>query len=319
MIIFIFLISLILTIIIEWKLIPRLNAKAAQPIYEEGPSWHISKKGTPTMGGIAFLISITASLFIFCLVSGGNKILLSSVLISMLFSIGNAAIGIIDDMTKLRRKTNAGLKSYEKLILQTLIAIIFLMSRAYFLGDDTVLRFSFFEFDIGALYYLLALIIILGTVNCANLTDGIDGLASSIAVTIGLSFLIIGISGSNAIKPLSAALIGGALGFLFFNINPAKVFMGDTGSLFLGGLVCSLAFEFGNPTVVLFLGGVYAIEGLSVILQVTYFKLTKKRLFRMSPIHHHLEKCGLRENTICIIAVCLTTLLTIIAALLFRL
>ena len=318
MIILIFLISLSITVIIERRLIPYLKSKAAQPIYESGPSWHMSKSGTPTMGGLAFLIGIGLSLLAYCILSRENQTVISAILISLIFAIGNAAVGIIDDMTKIRKRENAGLKPYEKIIFQLLLAIIFLMARRFFLGDDSVLRFSSFDIDLGWLYYPLAIIIILGTTNCANLTDGIDGLAASVAIALGFAFLILSGGHNKEIAPISAALIGGSLGFFFFNRHPAKIFMGDTGSLFLGGLATALAFAFNNPIIILFLGGVYAIEGVSVILQVIYFKLTKKRLFKMAPLHHHLEKCGIGENKICIIAICLTALLTLLAVFIFR-
>lgn len=309
--------SLLVTAIIEWRMIPYLKKRAAQPIYEEGPHWHKSKSGTPTMGGIGFLVGILLSLLLGCLILRENKTAVASLLITIIFSVLNSLIGIIDDLTKLRKKENAGLKPWEKLIFQLIIAVIFLMARRFFIGDETALEFSFGKIELGLLYYPLAILIILGTVNCANLTDGIDGLASSVALTVGVIFALLG-GTDKSMLPTCAALCGGCLGFLCFNKHPAKIFMGDTGSLFLGGIACALAFSFENPTVILFVGGVYAIEGLSVILQVTYFKLTGKRLFKMSPIHHHLEKCGLGENKICLIAVCVTVLLSLIAFLIYR-
>lgn len=314
MIIITFLISLLLTLGIERMIIPYLRSRAAQPIYEEGPSWHMAKSGTPTMGGIAFVISVTISLVLYLLLSNSDQTTVSSILIAVAFAVANSMVGIMDDLTKLKRKANGGLKPYEKLILQLLIAIVFLMVRRHFLGDETRLDFSFGNIELGWLYYLLAILIILGTTNCANLTDGIDGLASSVALTIGFSFIILGAARNESIAPTAAAIIGTALGFLFYNRHPAKIFMGDTGSLFFGGLTCALAFAFGNPTIILFLGGVYAIEGLSVILQVVFYKLTKKRLFKMAPLHHHLEKCGLSENKICISATIATLILSVVAA-----
>lgn len=317
MIIITFLISLLLTLITERKIIPYLRSRAAQPIYEEGPSWHMAKSGTPTMGGIVFIISVAISLMLYLSFSKPDQTTVSSILIAVAFAVANSMVGIMDDLTKLKRKANGGLKPYEKLILQLLIAIVFLMARKYFLGDETYLNFSFGNIELGWLYYPLAILIILGTTNCANLTDGIDGLASSVALTIGFAFIILGANRNASIAPISAAIIGTALGFLFYNRHPAKIFMGDTGSLFLGGLTCALAFTFGNPTIILFLGGVHAIEGLSVILQVIFYKLTKKRLFKMAPLHHHLEKCGLSENKICISATIATLLLSVVAAFIY--
>ena len=317
MIIITFLISLLLTLVIERKIIPYLRSRAAQPIYEEGPSWHMAKSGTPTMGGIVFIISVAISLMLYLLFSKPDQTTVASILIAVAFAVANSMVGIMDDLTKLKRKANGGLKPYEKLILQLLIAIVFLMARKHFLGDETYLNFSFGNIELGWLYYPLAILIILGTTNCANLTDGIDGLASSVALTIGFAFIILGANRNASIAPISAAIIGTALGFLFYNRHPAKIFMGDTGSLFFGGLTCALAFTFGNPTIILFLGGVYAIEGLSVILQVVFYKMTKKRLFKMAPLHHHLEKCGLSENKICISATIATLLLSVVAAFIY--
>ena len=314
--ILILILSLGITLIIEWQMIPFLKKRAAQPIYEGGPNWHIKKSGTPTMGGIGFLIAISISLLVACLSIWENKTAIASLLITTVFALLNSVIGIIDDLTKLRRRENAGLKPYEKIIFQFIVAVLFLMARKFFLGDETTLEFAFGKIELGLLYYPLAIIIILGTVNCANLTDGIDGLASSVALTIGVMFSFLG-GRDTGIIPICAALSGGCLGFLFYNRHPAKIFMGDTGSLFLGSIACALAFASGNPTIILFLGAVYAIEGLSVILQVIYFKLTKKRLFKMAPLHHHLEKCGLGENQICVIAVSATVLMSIIGFVIF--
>lgn len=314
--ILILILSLGITLAIEWQMIPYLKKRAAQPIYEGGPNWHMKKSGTPTMGGIGFLVAISISLLVACLFLRENKTAVASLLITTVFAMLNSVIGIIDDLTKLRRRENAGLKPYEKIIFQLIVAVLFLMARKFFLGDETTLEFSFGKIELGLLYYPLAILIIIGTVNCANLTDGIDGLASSVALTIGVMFSFLG-GRDTGIIPTCAALSGGCLGFLFYNRHPAKIFMGDTGSLFLGSIACALAFASGNPTIILFLGIVYAIEGLSVILQVAYFKLTKKRLFKMAPLHHHLEKCGLSENQICVIAVSVTVLTSIIGFVIF--
>lgn len=309
--------SLALTVIIERLLIPILSSKAKQPIYEDGPAWHLSKSGTPTMGGLAFLVSIMFTVlpvslyFIFHLV---DKEIGFSLLLALLFSLGNSLIGIFDDTLKLRRKENAGLSPIQKLGLQFLLALLFLMVRRYLFADTTLVSLPFADIDLGFFYYPLAVIILLGIVNCANLTDGVDGLASSIAFTIG-TVLFLTLSDMAEISVISAAMTGATLGFLFFNVNPAKIFMGDTGSLFLGALVASLSFSLGNPLIAILLGGVYVIEGVSVILQVVFFKLTGKRIFKMAPIHHHLEKCGLSENRICILAVIATLMLSSLAIL----
>ena len=315
----IFLLVSFSTLLIEKNLIPKLNSKANQPIYKEGPSWHLSKQGTPTMGGLAFLISITLCLIcvsIFML-NSQNETIGISLIISLIFCLGNAIVGIVDDFTKLKRKENAGLTPFQKLLYQSVFAVLFLMARRYFLSDTTAIEFPFIRIDLGLLYYPLAMIILLGIINCANLTDGIDGLASSVAISIGGVFLLIG--GMNTeIAALSAALIGGSVGFLLFNAHPAKIFMGDTGSLFLGSLTVCLAFSMGNPLIILFIGGVYVIEGISVVLQIAIYKATKKRLFKMAPLHHHLEKCGMEESRICALAIFLTFILSSFAILILE-
>ena len=307
------------TVIIEKNLIPRLTKKARQPIYEEGPSWHKSKAGTPTMGGLAFMISILLSLAIISpiLFNQGYKKSAISVLITFFFCLGNSIIGMVDDLTKLRRNENAGLTPPQKLLFQFLIAIIFLMARRHFLNDSSVIEFPFANIDFGILYYPASIILLLGIINCANLTDGIDGLASSVALAIGAVFLFIG-SNSQEISIISSALMGGTIGFLIFNAYPAKIFMGDTGSLLLGAISASLAFSCKNPLIIIFIGGVYVIEGVSVILQVAYYKITGKRIFKMAPIHHHLEKSGVSESRICAIAIAITIVLSSLAILLLN-
>lgn len=317
----VFIFSLLLTVIIESRLIPFLSKRAKQPIYEDGPSWHLSKSGTPTMGGIAFLVSISLSMLAAALIlifSGISRSDGISILITLLFAVGNSLIGIFDDLMKLYRNKNAGLTPLQKLGLQTIISILFLMARKHFLGDGTGIELWFGKIDLGVLYYPIAIILLLGIVNCANLTDGIDGLASSVAIAVGVAFLLVGYGISHDVPIISSALVGGACGFLFFNSHPAKIFMGDTGSLFLGALAVSLAFSLKNPLLIIPIGSVYVIEGVSVILQVIVYKLTKKRLFKMAPLHHHMEKCGLNENRICVIAVVVTLVFSTMSLFLLR-
>lgn len=308
--ILIFFSTLILTAVFEKKLIPRLTENAKQPIYTEGPRWHAKKSGTPTMGGLAFLLAssvalIIASLFGLLKISGEVGL---SVIICLFYAILNSLVGICDDLKKLRKKQNAGLTPVEKLIMQTLAAMLFLFLRQLVFKDGTAISFSFGSIDLGIFYYPLALLILVGIVNCANLTDGIDGLASSVAFAVGVSLFYISAALSIDGAIVSSAIMGAAIGFLLFNIHPARIFMGDTGSLFFGALIASSAFTLHNPFIIIPIAGVYALEGLSVILQVVYFKATKKRLFKMAPFHHHLERCGWSENKICITAI-LSTLL----------
>ena len=301
-------------VIIEKAIIPVLSGKASQPIYKDGPSWHLSKSGTPTMGGIGFIISILLTLGAACIIISSNdtnRDAALAVIISLLYAVSNSLIGVFDDLTKLKRRDNAGLTPMQKLFFQLILAIIFLMARAHYLNDKGILRFSFGNIDLGFLYYPLAILMLLGIINCANLTDGIDGLASSVAFAIGIALLYISLPKSQDVAFVASSLIGASLGFLFFNIYPAKIFMGDTGSLFFGALTVSCAFSLENPLIMILIGGVYVIEGVSVILQVLYFKVSKKRLFKMAPLHHHLEKCGFGEAKICLIAMLLTLFLSI--------
>lgn len=315
----VFLLTLTVTVVIEKRIIPYLKARAAQPIYEGGPAWHMSKSGTPTMGGVAFFAAITlslliASLFLFMKNERDGAV---SLLIALLFSSLNTIVGIIDDLKKLKKKENAGLSPGQKLLFQLAFAIIFLYLRAKLLNDGTTLSFSFGNIDLGFFYYPLSLVMILGTVNCANLTDGIDGLAGSVAFSISTVIFFVSASLFYDCALISSAVMGGAIGFLCFNLHPAKIFMGDTGSLFFGAILVSTAFSFGNPLLFVFFGGVYVIEGISVIIQVISFKLTGNRVFKMSPIHHHFERCGLSENTICIIAIITTFILSVPAFIFF--
>ena len=270
----------------------------------------MSKSGTPTMGGIAFVSAILLTLLCSAFALIYSKLTAEgiSLLIALTFAFGNALIGLFDDLMKLYRKKNGGLTPLQKILLQSLMAILFLMARYYFLKDSTVINVPFFSIDLGPIYYPMAMIVLLGIVNCANLTDGIDGLATSVAITIGGIFLFLSESLSSEVSIISSAIIGGGIGFLLFNAHPAKIFMGDTGSLFLGALTVSLAFSAKNPLLIIPIGAVYVVEGTSVILQVTIYKLTKKRLFKMAPIHHHFEKSGLDENRICVLAVIATLL-----------
>ena len=312
--------TLILTVIIERLIIPLLSARASQPIYEGGPSWHLSKSGTPTMGGAAFILASLLTLGIASVfLTAENRTAAISVLISLIYAFANSLVGIADDLTKIHRRDNAGLTPMQKIFLQLILAIIFLMARAHYLGDSTSIVFSFGKIDLGFLYYPFAILMLLGIVNCANLTDGIDGLAASVAFVIGIVLFFIGLLSSPDTALLSSALIGASLGFLFFNLHPAKVFMGDTGSLFLGALAVSCSFTLKNPLIMILIGGVYVIEGVSVILQVLCFKISGKRILKMAPLHHHLEKSGYGETKICILAMILTLLLSIPAFIIYRL
>ena len=308
-----FIMSFVITTVSVRVLIPVFKKNAEQPIYEEGPSWHISKSGTPTLGGIGFLIAISITLSLATLYLGinGNKEASHSLILCMCYSVLNSAVGIIDDLTKLKRKKNGGLTPKAKLLLQFILTIVFLTARRIIIPCSNLVSFSFGTYDFGILYYPITALILIGITNCANLTDGIDGLASSVAFAASLSLFYLSCALASDISFISSAVIGASLGFLIFNLHPAKIFMGDTGSLFLGSIIASMAITLGNPLIALFVGGVYVIEGASVILQVLWYKATGKRIFKMAPLHHHLEKCGWTENKICIVAMLITFLLSI--------
>lgn len=309
----VFALTLIFTLVIEKSLIPLLAKNAQQPIYEDGPRWHLSKSGTPTMGGLAFVISVTISLLTSALVlllTDSYEAVLS-IVICQLYAISNALVGIFDDVKKLKKHRNKGLSAKQKLLLQFILASAFLAARYFLLGDDTVISFAFGSVDIGWLYYPVSLILLVGVINCANLTDGIDGLASSVAFSIGVSLLYISAALSTEASAIASAIIGASVGFLLFNLHPAKIFMGDTGSLYFGSLIACSVFVLDNPLIIICIAGVYILEGCSVILQVLVYKLTRKRILKMAPLHHHLEKCGWSENKICIVSIIATFIFSI--------
>jgi phospho-N-acetylmuramoyl-pentapeptide-transferase len=274
----------------------------------------MSKSGTPTMGGLSFLISIAFTLLLCTLYQYliGKRQNSLSLLLCIAYALLNSAVGIIDDATKLKRKENAGLTPRAKLIFQFVISALFLIARRTLLDEGAISLLPLGIFGTDAIYYIFSLIILVGITNCANLTDGVDGLATSVAFAIGISLFYFAYPISSSASFMSISLTAGAIGFLIFNLHPARVFMGDTGSLFLGALVGALAFELKNPLIAVISGGVYVIEGVSVILQVAYFKMTKKRLFKMSPLHHHLEKCGWDENKICVVAIVATMIFSLV-------
>ena len=238
-------------------------------------------------------------------------------LFTLLFALLNGAVGILDDRTKFRKGQNEGLLPWQKYLLQLLLCLLYLFAMRQIGAVDTVLYIPFVKktFDLGFLFWPLSILLITGTVNSVNLTDGIDGLAASETAVVSAFFAACAFTvGSLPLAAFSASVIGCCLGFLLYNFHPAKVFMGDTGSLFLGAAVSGMAFLLGNPLILLVAGLMYIVESVSVILQVGYFKLTHgKRLFKMAPIHHHFEKCGWSENTIVAVFTGLTLLFCVLA------
>ncbi|MDR0914397.1 MAG: phospho-N-acetylmuramoyl-pentapeptide-transferase [Oscillospiraceae bacterium] len=302
-------ISFAIAALLGKKLIPFLHKiKFGQKILEIGPNWHKAKEGTPTMGGLMFIAAIivtTICVFAAFLIwfapnstSEGNIFRQQVfVLAGLGLALLNGAIGFIDDYTKIAKKQNKGLTAMQKLILQFLTAAAYVAVLA-FCGFTTATTIPFLgEVDVGFLYYIIAVLVIVGVINAVNLTDGIDGLCGSLTFFAAIFVMLIAsVLHFTGLIIMSAALAGGCLGFLVWNFYPAKVFMGDTGSLFLGGMLCGLAFATGCPVLLLPLAIVYLCEMGSVVLQVLYFKATKgKRLFKMSPIHHHFEMCGWNE------------------------
>ena len=314
-----------LTAAISHKLIPVLKSKKmGQKILEIGPRWHKSKEGTPTMGGIAFIAATVIVAALACIASalwGDIGSVLPFVYV-LLYGVLNGLIGVIDDSAKLRKKQNEGLTARQKYLLQLVAAALFLILMSVTGLVDTTLYIPFVgvTWDLGFFYYVIALLLLTGMVNSINLTDGIDGLASGVTLVVGIFFAAAAFFASQAasvapaLSLIGATLIGGTLGFLVYNFYPARVFMGDTGSLYLGGMVVGASFLLGNPLIVVVCGIVYICETASVMLQVTYFKLTHgKRLFRMAPIHHHFEQCGWSEVKIVSVFTAVTALACLVA------
>ena len=310
---FIALSSFAITALSGKVLIPFLKKlKYGQTILDIGPKWHKAKEGTPTMGGLMFILGIVVSI----LTVGATAMLIiknpsvsqrlellrisAGVIMALLF----AAVGFIDDYIKVVKKRNLGLTAKQKMLLQILIAAAYLLM--LYLGGDrqTSVYIPFIaSIDLGIFYYPISVFLIVGFVNAVNLTDGIDGLASSVTFVVALGFMFASTILNMAFPSyLSAALAGGCLGFLVYNFYPAKVFMGDTGSMFLGGLTVALAFSIKQPLLIVLFGIIYLMEAGSVMLQVAYFKLTHgKRIFKMSPIHHHYEMLGWSEVKIVLV------------------
>ena len=294
--------SFVFSLIISKIVIPILRGhKIGQSIRAEGPQSHQRKAGTPTMGGICFIMAMLIALAIMSLifVFTGRQAELLPMAFTLILALANGLIGFIDDYAKLIKKQNEGLTPKAKLILQTLAAVIYVAALEIFTELSTAIRIPFtsVSIELGWGFYIFAVFLIVGIVNSTNLTDGIDGLASSVTIVVMLFFAAVGLTvfESVALTLLSGAMMGVLFGFLVFNSHPAEVFMGDTGSLFIGGIVCGAAFMIGQPLIIVIAGGIYVIEALSVMIQVTVFKATKrspkgpKRVFRMTPIHHHFE------------------------------
>lgn len=285
-------------------LLPYLEKKRmGQHILEIGPKWHKSKEGTPTMGGVAPAVAICAvCLLMLFLPQTFDRQDTAGVILTVLYAFACGCVGILDDLTKFRHRENQGLTPMQKLVLQTAFSASYLALLYLYGYIDTaiVLPFGMGTLALGFWFYPLALLFLVGTVNFANLTDGVDGLASSVNLMIGGCFVFFGMRfHAMGLITVATALLAGAFAFLLFNYHPARIFMGDTGSLFFGGLAVGCAFLAGLPFLLFICGAVYYLEGLSVVAQVVYYKLSHgKRLLKMAPLHHHLEKSGWTEEKI---------------------
>jgi phospho-N-acetylmuramoyl-pentapeptide-transferase len=302
-------IAFFLNTVLSPFIIPMLRKlKFGQNVRDDGPNSHLKKSGTPTMGGIIILASIiiTSALF-----SAGNKELQCVLFVT----IGFGLIGFLDDYIKVVKKRSLGLTAVQKLIGQLIVTIVFGYLLKYYIGMDSAIIIPFTGgkmIDLGILYIPLLMIGVLGVVNAVNLTDGLDGLAASVTVLVATFFAAIAWAVQSDVLPIACATVGSLLGFLLFNSYPAKVFMGDTGSLALGGFVASIAFILKMPLFILIVGLVYVIENLSVIIQVAYFKKTRKRIFKMAPIHHHFELSGWVETKVVTVFAIITAIMCLI-------
>ncbi len=305
----------VLSGLLGFLLLPVLRAlKAGQSIREVGPTWHNYKAGTPMMGGIMFITAL-----VICLLVAIPTVEDYSVYFVLVMSLCFGLIGFVDDFCKMLKKQNEGLTSIQKLLLQLAVSALFLYLM-YATGNmKTDLYIPFVNIWIENIhplvYILFAMFVMVGCDNAVNITDGVDGLSSSVTIPVMVFFAVAAFAmGKTDLALMPACLVGGLIGYLFYNWHPAKVFMGDTGSLFLGGAVCGLAFALEMPLILILVGFVYLMETLSVILQVGYFKLTHgKRLFKMSPIHHHFEMCGWKEVKIVLVFASVSAVMCVIA------
>ena len=283
-------------------LLPVLRAlKAGQSIRELGPTWHNNKAGTPMMGGLMFIFAA-----IICLLVLIPTMTEYTAFYALIPALCFGFIGFLDDFTKIKFKRNLGLTSIQKAALQLIVSVLYLylLYKEGSLTCNLYIPFVNVSLQIHPMVYIFfAMFVMVGCVNAVNLTDGVDGLSSSVTIPVMVFFTVAAIAlGKWDVALLPASLLGGLIAYLFYNWHPAKVFMGDTGSLFLGGVVCALAFALDMPLILILVGFVYMMETLSVILQVGYFKLTHgKRLFKMAPIHHHFEMCGWKEEKVVLV------------------
>jgi len=316
-----FFVSLLVTAILGKILIPALTKlKFGQTILKIGPSWHMKKQGTPTMGGLMFIFGILFSLLMCVplyyirsmslgIQASETELMNTKMIAGLMMALEFGLIGFIDDFIKVKRGKNLGLTAKQKLILQFTAASMFL-GVIYFAETSccgvakTYIKLPIFgSINFDLFYWILSALFIVGIVNSVNLNDGVDGLCSSISSVVAFGFILVSkLFNMQGLGFISSSMLGACIGFLIWNFYPAKVFMGDTGSLFLGGLICAMGYIHGSIPLLILFSFTYILEMFSVILQVVYFKISKgKRLFKMSPIHHHFEMIGFSEKKICFV------------------
>lgn len=304
-------ISFAISVLLGPVVIPFLRRlKVGQTVRNEGPKEHLKKNGTPTMGGILILVSVVLTSILY--VKDYPRI------IPILFvTMGFGLIGFLDDYIKVVLKRSMGLRAWQKMALQILVTGVFAYYIVHYTDVSLAMKIPFVQgtyLDFGVLNIPILFFIVIGTVNGANFTDGLDGLASSVTVLIATFFTVVAIGLHSGIEPVTCAVVGALLGFLLFNVYPASVFMGDTGSLALGGFVAATAYMLQMPVFLAIVAFIYVIEVLSVVIQVSYFKISGgKRIFKMAPIHHHFELCGWSETRVVAVFSIITALLCLIA------
>jgi len=304
-------ISFAISAILAPIMIPFLRKlKIGQSIRDEGPQSHLKKSGTPTMGGIMILLSVTVTALIFM-----KKY--PDILPVLFLTIGFGLIGFVDDYIKVVLKRSMGLRPWQKMLGQLVVTGIFVFYLLNYTDVSLAMKIPFWAghyLNLGILAVPFVFFVVIGTVNGTNFTDGLDGLASSVTVMVATFFTVVSIGTANGLAPIPCAVAGALLGFLLFNVYPAKVFMGDTGSLALGGFVAGMAYMTQMQLFIPIIGFIYVAEVLSVMIQVTYFKLTHgKRIFKMAPIHHHFELCGWSETRVVAVFSIVTALLCLVA------
>ncbi len=305
------LVSFAISVLLGPVVIPFLRRlKIGQTERTEGPESHLKKNGTPTMGGILILISVVITSLLF--VRDYPRI------IPVLFlTLGFGLVGFLDDYIKVVLRRSMGLRAWQKFVLQIVVTGIFVFYLLHYTDVSLTMKVPFFAelyLDFGWLNIPILFFVVIGTVNGTNFTDGLDGLASSVTVLVATFFTVVAIGTNSGIEPITCAVVGALLGFLLFNVHPASVFMGDTGSLALGGFVAAAAYMMQMPLFIVIVGLIYLVEVLSVIIQVTYFKATGgRRIFKMAPIHHHFELCGWSETRVVAVFSIVTALLCLVA------